>query len=480
MTEVAERIQPARVRLPPEELSEVQKLALTGYDFNNSVHLVLQVTDTGVGHARNFLAKLLELDELVFGDRGRGADHAINIGLTYQGLVKFGLDARYLQELALKAPAFCEGAPSRAARHLGDSGKSAAERWDEVFWRNNAHVMISIHAVAELRANEVVYQLAALPGAAEGFRGWDDRVLGEHLTKDSHHRRVHFGFRDNIVRPVIAGATSRDRPASHNAGELLLGYPNDEGFNRWADSLTPERTARFFRNGSFAIFRKVEQHEDLLDRFLQTQSAELLRGRTEKLPESEAKALHASFQRYLKAKLCGRWPNGTRLRPGQTSEPPDPTAEELEEDSNFNFADDQQGHGCPFGAHIRRTSPRDDPVLPLRRRPLFRRAMPYGPPLGVGRDNAQRGLIGLFFCASIEDQFEHVMSEWVEKMPMGPPSSGDARDPLVGNNDDFDSVFDIPLPGGGMRLRGFQPFVTTHGTLYGFYPSRHALREIIG
>jgi deferrochelatase/peroxidase EfeB len=481
MTADAERVQSERVRLPTDELSEVQKLALTGYDFDNSVHLVLQVTDTGKAQARRFLAELLQQELPTFGDRARGDDHAINIGLTFQGLVKLEVDERYLQELALKAPAFCEGAPSRAARHLGDSGESAAERWDHVYWRDNAHALISIHAVNEHRAREVADQLAAVSGAQDGFKGWDksDRVLGEHLTKDRGHRKVHFGFRDNIVRPVIAGAPGSEERPCHSAGELLLGYPNDEGFNRWADR-TPEETARFFRNGSFAVFRKIEQHEDRLDDFLTAQSVELLRARNEKLSESEAVVQCASLKTYLKAKLCGRWPNGARVQPGENSPPPDPTSKKLEADSEFNFADDPQGHGCPFGAHIRRTSPRDDPVLPLRRRPLFRRAMPYGPPVGVGRDNAQRGLIGLFFCASIEDQFEHVMSEWIEKMPMGPPSSGDAKDPLVGNNDDFDSAFDIPSPDGRIRLRGFQPFVTTHGTLYAFYPSRHALHQIIG
>ncbi len=165
--------------------------------------------------------------------------------------------------------------------------------------------------------------------------------------------------------------------------------------------------------------------------------------------------------------------------PEVDSEPPEPTWEELQADSEFDFQDDKRGFGCPFGAHIRRSSPRGDPVLPLRRRPLFRRGIPYGQ-IYADAPEEQRGLIGLFFCASIEDQFEHVMSEWMEKMPMGPPSHGDAKDPLVGSNEDSASMFYIPRSGGAIGLRGLEPFVTTHGSFYALFPSRDALREIAG
>ena len=62
--------------------------------------------------------------------------------------------------------------------------------------------------------------------------------------------------------------------------------------------------------------------------------------------------------------------------------------------------------------------------------------MPYGPKYCDGTKHEKRGLIGLFFCASIEDQFEVVMSEWIEKKPMGPRNLGNSKDPLVGHHDD--------------------------------------------
>ena len=112
---------------------------------------------------------------------------------------------------------------------------------------------------------------------------------------------------------------------------------------------------------------------------------------------------------------------------------------------------------------------------------MFRRGVPYTyhVQLADGTTHVERGLLGLFFCASIEDQFEHLLSEWIEKMPMGPPSLGNAKDPIVGQHDGSKTSFHIPGNAGGLRLDGFdEPFVTTRGTLYALFPSQRALSEI--
>jgi deferrochelatase/peroxidase EfeB len=233
---------------------------------------------------------------------------------------------------------------------------------------------------------------------------------------------------------------------------------NDEQFNRWDDRLTAPDVVQFFRNGSFAVLRKIEQNEEAFNKYL----------------DKQASALHVTTD-YLKAKLCGRWPNGVRVM--QCHAPREQPSAPKPEDG-FDFQDDPQGFGCPFGAHIRRTNPRGDSIAPPRLRPLFRRGMPYGPKYGSETLNKERGLIGLFFCASIEDQFEIVMSEWVEKKPMGPRNLGKAKDPLIGHHDD-EASFHIPQENGpSIKLKFFEPFVTTHGTLYALFPSLSALRDI--
>lgn len=460
--------------LDKKQKAEVQRLALFGYSKAQcSLHLVLEVKDANPAHA--FLAWLLWNGGLTFSE-GDNAAGGVNVGFTYRGLEALGLHDRYLRELQAKAPAFSAGAPARAARKLGDAGESAAERWEPMFDADHAHVLISIHGASEAEIDDVLTRFADA-GAGKAFENWETgRLPAKHLPhnlepkegepkSDSPVRIAHFGFRDGIAQPKVAvagGPESKER--LHSAGELLLGHQNDQDFNRWADKETADENAQFFRNGCFAAVRKIEQNEELFDAFL----------------DKQVKALKPAYPQvsrdFLKAKLCGRWPNGSRIKPREWDQPEKPDL------GDFKFKDvDPDGFGCPFGSHIRRSNPRDDDVAPSRRRPLFRRGMPYGPLYSAETKGKPRGLIGLFFCASIEDQFEHVMSEWVEKTPMGPPSRGNAKDPLVGHNDDPESDFDIPLQGGpGIRLMGFDPFVTTRGTLYAFFPSRAALREISG
>ena len=301
------------------EFPEIQKVALTGYDFDDALHLVLRISNAD--KARQWLSELLRSGLLTFSDRPRGQDFAINIGLTYRGLVKLGLPEGFSQQLARKAPAFYQGAPTRAPA-LGDWGESAAERWEPPFRFEFADVLICIYGADSGVFEHVIPKLTALSGAREGFEGWDsNRMPGQHLTPDPQNRRVHFGFRDSVSRPVVACSLLKDGKPKHSAGELLLGHPNDADFNRWqADKVTPEEVARFFRNGTFAILRRIEQHEDRFEDFLRKKAAQLREQPTNDLPKDEGELV-----KYLKAKLCGRWPNGVRIRPGQTSEPPEPT-----------------------------------------------------------------------------------------------------------------------------------------------------------
>jgi hypothetical protein len=147
---------------------------------------------------------------------------------------------------------------------------------------------------------------------------------------------------------------------------------------------------------------------------------------------------------------------------------------------DFDFSTDADGHGCPFGSHVRRMNPRADGVVPFRRRPLIRRGMPYGQAYAEDEeDGLRRGLLGLFFCASLEDQFEHLVSEWGDGTPLGTPNRGSSKDPLIGNHTQGHAPFDIPVAEGPLRqLNGMAPFITTRGTAYLFFPGLNALRAM--
>jgi len=467
--------------------ADVQRLALFGYTLNHSRHFVLRVT--GLAQARRFLTELvqrnlitdasLEKDDL--GRRQSATLFPANIGFTFRGLEILKLRPPYLRVFQDKSPAFAEGAWLRSARRLADTGASAARWWDACFAPDRAHVLLSVFADRECELVNFSQGLEELPGA-DGLDGWKTALDGCQLGEKGN-RRIHFGFRDGISNPEIKGLNERKRapdskaPKAHAAGEFILGYVNDNKYNPWlvADPL-PARDPwllpseridpAFFRNASFAAFRKIEQDERTFRKFVS--------GWALRLGVSEE---------YVRAKLAGRWDDGSVLRPGADSAPPRPAAGSERADekgklNEFDFSDDPNGEGCPFGAHIRRMNPRADQVVPFRGRPLIRRGMPYGRRY-EDAPAERRGLLGLFFCASLEDQFEHLLAEWANTNPMGPDNRGNAKDPLIGNHEDTETVFDLPMPDESLRqIDGFTPFVTTRGTLYAFYPGLAALGRI--
>jgi deferrochelatase/peroxidase EfeB len=273
---------------------------------------------------------------------------------------------------------------------------------------------------------------------------------------------VHFGYRDGLSHVAIKGWSEREKNRfSHEPGEFLLGYANDHGVNPWVLASSPLPVREFFRNGSFGVLRQMQQHVDAFEDFVQAHAEARVRTLGSEMEEARA---------YIKAKLCGRWPNGSRFegaewdRPGQTNP--------LDE---FDYAHDPEGLGCPFGSHVRRMNPRSEDTLHARHRPLLRRGMPYGK-----RGEKPCGLLGLFFCASIEDQFEHLLGHWGEGVPLGSLDGGSAKDPLFGQHADPRAVFEIPGAAEGLRqLKDLRPFVLTRGTVYAFYPGLATLKRIV-
>lgn len=461
------------IAAPVLEKKQVQRLIVRACTLDRSRHLVLQVN--GAEEARRFLRGLLAADwvndaSLEINDLDLLKKHGclLNIGFTYRGLEQLGLGPAHRAVFQMKTPAFVEGACRRAAR-LGDTGASAAPAWEAPFQQPNAHVLVTLHAATQTQLDAGTETLLKkIPGAA-GLTGWDSPIDGAHLTDDPKYRKVHFGLRDLVADPGIHGFPPTKRHM-HAPGEFLLGYPNDDHFNSWL-LRNPSRSPNpwllplspirpeFFWNGSFAAFRKMEQDE-------------------KEFRESLAKWSQALGvePEYLKAKLTGRWEHGQLVRPGDKVQPGIPPANE--DLDNFDFQDDPQGKGCPFGSHIRRMNPRGGKVVPARKRTLIRRGMPYGE-LYDKAPADKRGLLGMFFCASLEDQFEHLVAEWANANPMGPLNHGTAKDVFAGGCGRPRARFDIPVDGEKpCRFESFTPFVTTRGTLYAFFPGLAALRAL--
>jgi deferrochelatase/peroxidase EfeB len=501
-------IAPPSSQVKPTSTSDIQKLVTRGYNFNFSWHLILTVQDPL--NARKFLRQLADDSWLVGADeswvdiekrrkREQSMPCALSLGITFAGLQKLETDERLLDVLRAKAAAFAQGAWHRAASKLGDVDGSAPDNWEDGFKPDASHLLLVLHANTKEALVKAEAFLKQMAGEKAFEKEWA-RHEATHLTTDPKKRTVHFGMRDGLSNPEILpeppeppGPGEKPDPVHnrHRLGEFVLGYENNAGvISPWRLAAERPESSRvpaaeqsraladFFKNGSFAAFRKMQQHEAGFRTFVQKQ-ATTLQGK-HNLQDAEA---------FIRAKLLGRWDDGQILQARDTmsSGPTGPAAT-----ANFDFTGDQAGHGCPFGSHIRRMNPRDDPVVPIRRRPILRRGMPYGKPYNRENykkndeegydykdDEENRGLIGLFFCASLEDQFEHLVGQWANDTPMGPNNRGNARDPLIGQNKTNLHVYDVPLSDtAALALRGLTPFVTTKGTLYAFFPSLSAVKQL--
>jgi len=475
-------------RTKPPRPTGIQKLVTSGHRAERSRHLSLTVLQPAL--APQFLNQLCIGGWLVDANQpwdGTASHCALSLGITFAGLQQLGVEERLLDVLRAKAPAFAQGAWSRASDQLGDIGDSAPANWEPSFGPDSAHLLLILHANDEPALNTAQQQLMQLAGA-QAFAGTWASHDGAHLGPQPVGRRVHFGMLDGLSQPAILpeppGPEGSPDPVHnrHRLGEFVLGYDNNDGVNPWrlaaerpASSRVPadeqsRALADFFKNGSFAAFRKMAQDEAGFRKFVRLK-AEALQGK-HTLQQAED---------FVRAKLLGRWENGRVVRATDTVDS-DPTGPA--DTANFDFSQDPAGLGCPFGAHIRRMNPRDDPVVPTRRRPILRRGMPYGPlydPKGGADNDKPRGLLGLFFCASLEHQFEHLVGQWANDTPMGPNNRGNARDPIIGHNDPARHVYDIPLSdAAALALRGLTPFVTTLGTLYAFFPSLSAVKHLAG
>lgn len=432
------------------------------------LHLLLRVAQDKGGAARRALGDMLQEWPLSVGEETAPGGVHCTLGFTYRGLEALGMPPGYLRVFARLAPAFTQGAPLRAAQ-LGDSGASAPRHWDDAFRLDHAHVLATFHGgSAEIDRLQRDWQVrtAGMKDALQVVA----RLRGDRLGAPPAETGewVHFGLRDGLVDHRIAGTKRGAKdPAieiiDHAAGEFLLGRPNDNGYNPFGLAQAPAEVRCFFRDSSFGVLRPMAQDVHQFER-------KLLEWRDEAWAHLGTKV----GTDWVKAKLCGRWPSGEPMRPGENQ----PARGSMKVD----FTQDAKGQGCPWSSHIRRMDPRGHPDAAPRHRIVLRRAMPYGPANWEGtQDQVERGLLGFFFCASLEDQFEPLLGQWASGAPPGCRTGELAGDPLAGQHGDRQAAVLLPLKDQApLRLTGLQAWTRTRGTAYTWHPHAEALQRLLG
>ena len=423
------------------ELEDIQGNILRGYRACGASYLFFELTDVARGRA--FLGELVGgvQDAADWGDAAPTT--ATNIAVTFEGLRALDVDVALLDELPRE---FTEPMRERAVRLLDDVGTSDPRHWDESIGTDRSHLLVVISALpgcdAELDiATRAVLDLAASHQAALLLRQDAHELITHEQERagESSTRREHFGWADGLGQPAIEGAPWTDKAGNGvpkpkrkgekpgwrplKTGEFIHGYPDEDG------QTVSGPVGELLRNGTYMVYRKLRQ--DVVA-FREQLRRDALRY-AETLPDRDQLDDDQLYE-IMASRVVGRWRDGRPLL-GETGNPDvvpsvrrseahsRALGDEAQKDpsNDFRYIDDPNGFGCPKGAHIRRTNPRDalgwhgDGRMSERHR-IIRRGMPYGPFLehvdGQVDDEVDRGLIFVCFNANIERQFEVIQRQW--------------------------------------------------------------------
>jgi Dyp-type peroxidase family len=357
---------------------------------------------------------------------------------------------------------------------LGDFGPSAPGAWWEGrFPGDRVGAMVHIHAQTSAALEEGTEQVLAA-AAAGGVNELIPRQSGERLDgaylgpgAAGKGARLHFGFADGLSNSKVAwdGAPSAERPIDPRA--VVIGYNCDQ----YPCGPATDPAAALFRDSSYLAFRWIYQDVAAFETYLSEQGPRAYPA----LPPQAARERMA-------ASMMGRWRDGTPVI--LSPDAPDPARAE----ADFSFAGDAKGIGCPVSAHIRVMNPRGQPLSGMAAvsgiPQVVRRGMPYGPELTGGEDDGvDRGIYGMFVCASIRQQFVR-LAAWATRNDFSDvfPASGKDQDALIGNRATPGANRSFAIPGSASpgRIDALPDFLRTKGTQYLMLMSRRTMDEVFG
>jgi deferrochelatase/peroxidase EfeB len=463
------------LKVHPEDLPDIQGLILHGYNMPKSRHFVLTIGD--VSAALTFLKNLtsgsglLSVTSAARWPPGMKPEYALNIGLTAKGLEALKLPATINFDVG-NFGSFLGGAVA-AAKSVFDTGPNDPKNWVTKLNRDNAdlaHILLSLYTFTPEARVEFAIKLRAMFDPVIPLRGepghevleWDvDPIIEVDPITLEKYRAIHFGYTDGISNPIV-----------NEVGLPELRPKQLPYVPAWQFVLRDGKPVRYNlpkplelgQNGSFSAFRILEQNVPAFDAFL------------------EANGRDDAAQEFLASKLCGRWRNGNPvvLRPDS----PGPRLSDNEM-RDFDYGTDNVGQPCPYSSHSRRSNSRGGPLVnPVGNKidhRIMRRADSYGPPYTGTDDGEARGLAGHFICASLFNQFEFIMGQWVNNATFAGGNALPGIDPLLGNVGDVPGVpnentFTYWQNTKAVQVAGLSRFVTTRGGLYCFLPSITAIK----
>lgn len=477
-----QQLNPAKLSV--RDLPDIQGLIVRGYNMPRVRHFVLTIGDPAATAA--FLGELtsgngaLGITSAAPWRNGAKPSYALNFGVTATGLEALrlpGPDADPSAKVVFNRGNFQSflGGAIAAAATVGDTGDNAPSNWISKLNEANAsaaHLMLSLYTASEADRDNYSTILRTMFSEVIPPAGKPDNDVLEFDVDAMPGGKIHFGYSDGISNPVI---DAQDLPPLR---KLQLPYVPAWQFVLREGSMTsynmPTPLA-LSQNASFSAFRILEQDVDAFDAFLKRQG------------DSAAQELTA-------AKMCGRWRNGNPLvacpdTPGDEKLPFDELQDFLyNQVAGESGEPDSIGGPCPYSAHTRRVNARGGPGVTgvhnteegRQAHRIMRRANPYGPAHLGKADGKARGLAGHFIGASLFNQFEFLMGQWVNSGTFaGIRKAG--IDPLIGNVPEGSTLTywkkeastgeQVPV-----TVKELPRVVTTKGGLYLMLPSLTSIK----
>jgi deferrochelatase/peroxidase EfeB len=475
----------------PLDKSNVQGLILRGYTHPYSCHILLSFTDKEADTKKFFKTLYHRVQSAEDWGEQKPAT-MLNIGLTYYGIQTLNV----LDSVALGTfPTEFQAGPwsSGSQDSLGDVGGPGdpGNWWCGQFQNNELHCVVHTYALTQADLDEVI-SFVTVTASECGLSELFALKGNERLTQyEPLGDKIHFGYTDGISEPGLDWPGKPGAPDQGDLNNFLIGYPDGSIIQPGpSNTSTPEAAAAaaFARDGCYNAFRILYQDVAAFNTLLE-QQAETYGARIGRSQEDA--------QEWVAAKLMGRWRNGSPLMLSPDAPDPKTQAGEdfgyVEQDDNSKFHDITSGLKCPFSSHTRVGNPRDEDLLPKEVPAsgpprIVRRGMPYGPILeGTKDDGLDRGLIGLFLCGSITNQFERLYG-WFNQNDFSSVFFQTrvrryVQDAVLGNrnNPNGTNTFLIPMAEGNpITFPQLPDLIVTRGTTYCLLPSLANIRLIAG
>ena len=431
---------------------------------------------TSVGHLTRRDREIRRREDL--GRTSRVSFRGVNLAFTNDGLDQLiGVGRPRL------GPAFEKGADHQdTIGNLNDPSPATwlpgftADRIDGVFLITGPNPSYVTH-----HSNELL-----------GLLGGAIRVVYSemgHVRPGAQRGHEHFGFLDGVSQPGIRGLTPESNPIYRPdqglpgqdlvwPGEFVFGYPGQHPNDPVTAGPSPPMAAPWMKNGSFMVFRRLEQKVPEFRRLVAERAARL-----------------GMDRELLAARMVGRWKSGAPLELAPLRDNPALGAD-ANRNNDFAYGDDPVQRRCPYAAHIRKTYPRDDAgsEAEAQRHRIIRAGIPFGPEVEPGETMTRRsrGLMFVCYQTSIERQFEFIQRNFANnpgfvggKTRPGGGAVAPGFDPIIGQAPgNADREMDEPYPNypaGNRRTTLDMPnqFVVLTAAAYFFMPSITALRTVL-